>query len=67
MTARVIASHAEVDSIFKPVWSWKKKPFFEYEAANEKLTNPEEWFKINVFFFNHMIDAIENTLCGQSI
>ncbi|RVE43458.1 hypothetical protein evm_011909 [Chilo suppressalis] len=53
-------AEAGIDSTFRPVRSRRKTRLFEYEAADETSTDPEELFKINAFY--PMIDTIENAL-----
>ncbi|CAH0400479.1 unnamed protein product [Chilo suppressalis] len=60
ITAKEIVSEAGIDPAFKPVRSRRKKRLFEFEAADETPTDPEEQFKINVFY--PMIDTTENAL-----
>lgn len=60
ITAKEIASLAEINPVFKAVRSRRKKRSFEYEAVDETPTDPEELYKMNVFY--PMIDTIENTL-----
>lgn len=60
ITAKEIASQAEIDPIFKAARSRRKKRLFEYEAVDETPSDPEELFKMNVFY--PMIDTIENAL-----
>lgn len=60
VTAKEIASLAEINPVFKSVRSRRKKRLFEYEAIDETPTDPEELYKMNVFY--PMLDTIENTL-----
>ncbi|XP_023230154.1 uncharacterized protein LOC111630301 [Centruroides sculpturatus] len=60
ITAREIAFQARIRLIFKSIRSRKKKRLFKYEAVGATPTDPEELFKINVFY--PMIDTIENAL-----
>ncbi|KAG5886872.1 hypothetical protein JTB14_024729 [Gonioctena quinquepunctata] len=60
--AKEIASQAEIDPIFKA--TRRKKRLFNYEAVDEPPTDPEELFKINVFY--PMIDTIESALLSRA-
>ncbi|GBP12616.1 hypothetical protein EVAR_10273_1 [Eumeta japonica] len=63
ITAKEIASQAEIDPIFKAAISRRKKQLFDsdhYEAVDETPFDPEKLFKMNVFY--PMIDTIENAL-----
>ncbi|GBP29034.1 hypothetical protein EVAR_10850_1 [Eumeta japonica] len=60
ITAKEIASQAEIDPVLKAARSRRKKQLFDYEAVDKTPSDSEKLFKMNVFY--PMIDTIENAL-----
>lgn len=60
ITAKDIASEAEIKPVFKAVRIRRKKRMFGYEASDEMPSDPEELFKTTVFY--PIIDTIESAL-----
>lgn len=60
ITAKDIASEAEIEPLFKAVRIRRKKRMFSYQASDEMLLDPEELFKTTVFY--PMIDTIKSAL-----
>ncbi|KAG5896903.1 hypothetical protein JTB14_033541 [Gonioctena quinquepunctata] len=58
LSAKEIASQAEMDPIFKATQTRRKKRLFNNE--DEPPTGPEELYEINVFY--PMLDTIESAL-----
>ncbi|XP_070167767.1 uncharacterized protein [Polyergus mexicanus] len=60
ITAKNIASETEIEPVFKTVRIRRKKRMFGYEVSDEMSSDPDELFKMTVFY--PMIDTIESAL-----
>ncbi|XP_051158201.1 uncharacterized protein LOC127279718 [Leptopilina boulardi] len=60
IVAKEIAEKADISPVFQQTRTRRRRRMFDYESQDETSTNPEENFKITVFYT--LIDTIVNSL-----